>query len=453
MPDLELPVRGMTCRACEVRVTKALRAVPGVTKVQVSAARGTARVRTTTPVPRSRLAGAVTGAGYELGQDDRAWLSRDHQVWRDVATAVAVVAVLVLVARLTGLEEATGRLGGAAMGGSLLLVVLLGLAAGLSTCMALVGGLVLAVSARHAERHPGATPRQRLRPHLSFNAGRVVGFAVLGGLLGAVGSAVSLSGGAVALLTVVVSMAMVAVGLQLTKVSPRLAGRTLSLPPVLTRRLGGEGPTSARYSEGRTAALGAATFLLPCGFTQAVQLYALSTGSPVRAGTIMALFAVGTMPGLLGIGGLTAVARGAFAPRFFRFAGVAVLAFAAVNLSGALTLLAPGLGGGPTAGLVVSQNVTLEDGVQVLRTVQGATGYSPQHATVEAGTEVRWEIDSVAASCAGALYLPALGMGTVLLEPGVNVLTFTPTEPGRLHYSCAMGMYTGVIDVIAAPIA
>ncbi|MBC7291932.1 MAG: sulfite exporter TauE/SafE family protein [Actinotalea sp.] len=487
---VELAVLGMTCRACEVRIGKALRRVPGVTDVDVSAAHSRARVRTDAVVPVERLAAAVRRAGYELGAERRPWLTRDRRVWRDVALATAAVAVVAVAVGATGLQEVSAGWGASAMGGSLVLVVLLGVAAGLSTCMALVGGLVLAVSARHAqvltaregtdgtarsasragggraEARPGTTSSsawQRLRPHVAFNVGRVVGFGLLGALLGAIGSAVRLSGGAVALMTVVVSLAMVAVGLQLTAVSPRLAGRTVALPESWSRRLRLDDRAAGGYRDTRTAALGAATFLLPCGFTQAVQLYAISTGDPVRAGVVMALFALGTVPGLLAIGGLTAFGpsrRPTTAPRFLRFAGVAVVAFAVVNLSGAATVLAPGLLGGPgpaahaagARGLdALSANVTLEDGVQVMRTTQVVDGYEPRVATVVAGTPVRWEIDSVAASCASALYAPDLGGGSapVLLPPGVTTLEFTPQEPGRLHYSCAMGMYTGAVDVVA----
>jgi sulfite exporter TauE/SafE len=383
-----------------------------------------------------------------------------------------------VLAGLLGLGDATAALGATAMSGSLVLVVLLGVAAGLSTCMALVGGLVLAVTARHAQSEAAraddvrSSTWQRLRPHVAFNAGRVVGFGVLGALLGAIGSAVRLSGGAVALVTVVVSLAMIAVGVQLTAVSPRLAGRTVALPEGLSRRLRLDDRADGGYRDSRTAALGAATFLLPCGFTQAVQLYAISTGDPVRAGLVMALFALGTVPGLLAIGGLTSLVpsrRPTTAPRFLRFAGVAVVAFAVLNLSGAATVLAPGVFArvGPAASAVgaagdaasgaaagaaaVSANVTLEDGVQVMRTTQVVDGYEPQVATVVAGTPVRWEIDSVAASCASALLAPDLGGGPapVLLPPGVTTLEFTPERPGRLYYSCAMGMYTGAVDVVA----
>jgi sulfite exporter TauE/SafE/copper chaperone CopZ len=451
MPVVDLPVTGMTCRSCEVRVGKALRAVPGVQKATVSSARGVARVTTAGPVPRGRLEAAVVSAGYQVRENPRLWLTRDRRVLTDVALAVVLLLALVLAAKTLGLSDLTAQLGDRAAGGSLAVVALLGVTAGLSTCMALVGGLVLAVAARHAERHPAASTRQRLRPHLAFNVGRVVGFGILGAALGAVGSAIRLSGGTVALLTVVVSLAMVAVGLQLTTISPRLAGLSPALPAALARGLHLEGRSAGRYSDGRTALLGAATFLLPCGFTQVVQLYALSTGSPLRAGLVMAVFAAGTVPGLLGVGGLVAAVRGTSAPRLFRFAGVAVLGFAAVNLAGALTVLAPGLlSTAGAASATVSANVTFEDGVQVLHTVQVADGYQPATATVEVGTPVRWEIDSQAAGCASALYAPAMGLQTVLLEPGINTLEFTPTEVGRLYYSCAMGMYSGVVDVIPA---
>jgi sulfite exporter TauE/SafE len=46
---------------------------------------------------------------------------------------------------------------------------------------------------------------------------------------------------------------------------------------------------------------GALTFFLPCGFTFAMQLYALSTGNFWMGMAVMAIFAIGTLPGLLSI--------------------------------------------------------------------------------------------------------------------------------------------------------
>jgi uncharacterized protein len=461
---IELPVQGMTCTACERRITKALTKVHGVTGARVSVRRGRATVRTTGRVPRSALVRAVRAAGYEVGEDVRDWVSRDRAVWRDLAVAVAVLVVLGLALEASGLTDLADRVGGLASSGSLALVVVLGLAAGFSTCMALVGGLVLAVSARHAEQHPGGTARERMRPHVAFNLGRLAGFAVLGGLTGALGSALSLNGRMVAVLMVAVSLVMVGLGVRLTGLSPRLSrSAAVTLPAGLSAALGLD-RTGAGYTDRRAALLGAGTFLLPCGFTQAVQVYALSTGSPLRASVIMTLFALGTMPGLLGVGGLTALARGAFAARFFRFAGVAVLAFAAINVSGALGILVPGLvapataaPSGPTTTAprdgaepseLVSANVTVEGDAQTVRTTQVGQGYEPYEAVVLAGVPIRWEIDSVAVSCAASLWAPDLGIRPQLLRPGLNIIELQLDEPGTYSYSCGMGMYWGAITVV-----
>ena len=63
-----LAVRGMTCARCEAWVADALRAVPGVAKVAVSVADGTARVEAAS-VSRAALKDAVRRAGYACGAD------------------------------------------------------------------------------------------------------------------------------------------------------------------------------------------------------------------------------------------------------------------------------------------------------------------------------------------------------------------------------------------------
>ena len=207
----------------------------------------------------------------------------------------------------------------------------------------------------------------------------------------------------------------------------------------------------AGYADARAALLGAGSFLLPCGFTQAVQVYALSTGDPIRGALIMGGFALGTMPGLLAIGGLVASTRGVVGEKVLRFAGVVVLAFAALNLGGAVATLAPGLtwpGAGPHTPTAISSNVTLEDGIQVLHTDQGLDGYSPADATVRVGRPVRWDVNSVSMGCASLLDAKQLGLPRTMLRLGHNTLEFTPTEPGTYHYACAMGMFRGTVTVI-----
>jgi sulfite exporter TauE/SafE/copper chaperone CopZ len=453
----------MTCRSCEVRVTRRLQGLDGVTRASVSARTGVAEITSRRTVPRPDLVRAIERAGYSLADENgrRAtpWLSRDRKVWRDLTLAVALVASVawLLTTDRFGVVDPTRFVG--SQGGTGVLVVLgLGVAAGFSTCLALVGGLVVAVSATFNARHPDATIAARLRPQVVFNLGRIVGFTVLGAVLGLIGSAVTLSGPALAIAMISVAVVMGFLGVQLTQFSPRLAARPgFSLPSGLAVRLRLDQAGSS-YSDLRAAAMGAGSFLLPCGFTQAVQLFALSTGDPLRAGAVMGLFALGTAPGLLAVGGITAAARGRFAETFRRFAGVVVLGFAAINVSGALAVLAPGLlptwaGSGPaaTSATAISSNVRVEADHQVLSTVQDLDGYSPAASTVVLGKPVRWEVNSASMGCASYLDAHELGLDPVMLDYGPNTLTFTPTRTGTFHYSCVMGMYRGTITVIDDP--
>jgi hypothetical protein len=200
-------------------------------------------------------------------------------------------------------------------------------------------------------------------------------------------------------------------------------------------------------------ALGAASFFLPCGFTQAVQVYALSTGSALQAGVVMAAFALGTAPGLISVGSLGALVKGRAAAHLFRFVGVAVCAFALVNLVGAAQILRPGWFAQTDTPLATerSENVVDQDGWQVVTTVQDWNGYTPEISAVYVNQPVRWEIDAQALSCASTMNLEAMGLGAVRLGLGINVFEFTPTKVGRLSYTCGMGMFAARIDVIEPP--
>ncbi|MDR2382001.1 MAG: sulfite exporter TauE/SafE family protein [Bifidobacteriaceae bacterium] len=486
--EIRLPVSGMTCKACEVRVAKALKRVDGVDQAKANLAKGEVTVIAARPVGREKLDQALQAAGYELGRRALPVVSADRSVWLDAAIGTAVMVVLLWGAAALGLTDLTNRLDAStnAFGGALALVFALGVVASVSTCMALVGGLVLSVSARFAKAHPGGTAAQRLRPQWMFNLGRVVGFGVLGAGLGALGSSFQLNAHWLALTMIIVGLVMGLLGLRLTELAPRLSRFTLTLPAAwgafaqragdpndpddpnspedpndladrATRRASAA-PKSAtkNYRHWATAALGAASFFLPCGFTQAVQVYALASGSPVRAGAIMAVFALGTTPGLVAIGALGslgAISKTRTAVHLFRLVGVAVCAFALVNLVGAAQILRPSWFAGPPApaATVRSDNVTDYAGYQVVRTIQDGRGYTPRVATVYVDRPVRWEVDSQALSCTSSMNLEAMGLGTVNLQDGVNVFEFTPTAVGTLHYTCGMGMAPAQIDVIEAP--
>lgn len=450
-----VPVSGMTCATCEKRVARALKRLPGVARVDVSAARGVATLTGEALPSREIVDAAIRSAGYEPSAPR--WFTDDRGIWRTVGASAVVVALLawgLSAAELTDLASGLTD----PSGGGLLLVLTLGLTAGVSTCMAMVGGLVLSFSASHAAKLAASgvsVPSflTRMRPQVWFNLGRVVGFGVLGALLGALGSSLSLPTRMTAVLILAVAVVMFLLGVRLTGISPRMAAWSPKLPAGLSRVLGIDHAGESSYSDTRTAAVGALTFFLPCGFTQAVQLYALSTASPITAGLIMATFALGTTPGLLALGSVPEIATGERQNTVLRVVGVVVLAFALVNLSGGMRLL--GVTGGSSAASAASQtvsdNVTLGNGVQTVHMTQEAAGYSPENTVVYAGIPITWEIDGTFPfSCSASITMPDAGV-RVNLQQGINTVSVPALAEGTTRFTCAMGMYSGTFKAVPAP--
>lgn len=444
---LTVPVAGMTCRACEVRVAKALSSLPGVEHTEVSAARGRATLFAASLPDRADVDEAIRQAGY--APQAPSWVSGDPRVWTTAGlAALAVLALSLVLAQL----DLGARLDASASGGGVAVALLVGLVAGFSTCMALVGGLVVALTASYGARYPArvATWRGRVGPQAAFNGGRLVGFALGGAALGLVGSTFELPTTVLALAVLVASVVMTILGVRLAGLSPRMAAWSPTLPGRWGRRLAGGPGDDGGYTDARAAAAGAASFLLPCGFTQAMQIYAVSTGSPTQAAAVMLAFALGTTPGLLGLGVAagTASARGGVLA--MRAVGVVVLAFALVNLTGGLRSLGVALPWDATGAgsLTVSDNVTLSGDTQTVTMAQTADGYLPAHITVYAGVPIRWVIDSPGPfSCAAFLRVPSLDVQADL-QPGANTVRLPGLKEGRTPFTCVMGMYDGSFTAI-----
>jgi uncharacterized protein len=450
-----IPIRDMHCKSCELIVERELKNIPSVTFVGVSFKKGVAEIHSNESIANELIVRTIGKAGYSVGKNEKKeWISRDSNQYKDLFSAFILLVALYLILRMFGLTDISINVGKPS---SLLVVLLIGLTAGVSTCMALSGGLIAGISARHAEKHPEATPYQKFRPHIFFNVGRIASYTVLGGMVGMIGKAFQFSGPTLGIITLVVSLVMLTLGLQLIEVFPKISNFSISLPSGVAKFFGIK-KHEKEYSHKNAALIGALTFFLPCGFTQAMQVYAMSSGNYTTGALIMGVFAIGTMPGLLGIGGLTSVIRGSFSKIFFKFVGLVVIVLAIFNLSNAFNLIgikislptpAPQQTQTQTTNAqpVSELNVTLENGVQVVKMTERGNGYSPNSFTVKKGIPVKWVINATNIySCASSIVSRDLNISTTL-QSGENVINFTPQKTGTISFTCSMGMYRGVFTV------
>lgn len=446
---LIVPIQGMHCKSCEILIEDELDGVKGIKKAKADWRHSEVEIRFEGQQPdEEQINEAVRRAGYEVGKSAKAgFFSRSKDDYKDLGLAFLSLVGFYFILKGLGITNLNINTSSDL---TIPVILLVGLTAGFSSCMALVGGLILGVSAKYTEHHPEATPSEKFYPHLLFNSGRVLGYAVLGGVLGVVGSAFQMSGTVLGFITIAVGLLMLVMGLQLINIFPWMEKVKFTLPKGISRTLGMK-ERQQGYSHNNTFILGALTFFLPCGFTQAMQVYAVSTGNFLSGAIVMGTFALGTMPGLLSVGGLTSAVKGIFAKRFFKFAGLAVIAFSFFNISNGLTLSGVDFAYGKTNDVRIAAsdpNVTIENGVQVVHMTETGDGYTPNSFTIKKGLPVKWVIDAQDPySCASTILLNKYNIRKSL-RAGENTITFTPTETGRLRFSCSMGMYTGVFNVV-----
>lgn len=322
-----LHIQGLHCPSCIVLNEEALREVSGVTHVKVDLAKQTVVVSGELPESIEdtiALLSPKMPQGYTLSTQS----ATNNPAWNEFIYAIPIAALLIIgfiLLQKTGLVSITAG-SEAGLGTSLII----GLVASVSTCLAVVGGLVLSVSASYA--HTGNT----WRPQASFHIGRLIGFFLLGGALGYLGKSMELGRVGSLVLAIIVALIMLILGFNLLDLTHHAKKFQLHMPGILGRAV-----RSLKNSSNPRVPLllGVATFFLPCGFTQSMQAYALTTGGFISGGLTMLVFALGTLPMLVLLSfSAFSINNKSWRGVFFKTAGILVIVLAVINLLGALAV-------------------------------------------------------------------------------------------------------------------
>ncbi len=320
-------VHGMHCNACVLMTENELGNVPNITHVTSNLKNHSVEVtgdfgdKTAEHIVRD-LSAVLEPHGYSLS------VERQHKevVWSDFKTALPIalvfIAFFILLQKLQIVNLVTSS------GVSYGTAFIIGIIASVSTCMAVVGGLVLSMSASFAKEG------DKVRPQVLFHVGRLISFFILGGVIGALGASFQLGATGVFVMSVIVALVLLILGVNLLDIFPSMKRFSVSLPGGLGKRV------HALKEMNHTLTpflVGIATFFLPCGFTQSMQLYSLTTGNFMTGALTMSAFALGTLPvlALLSFSSL-GIHKKAQSGVFFKTAGLVVIFFGVFNLANAL---------------------------------------------------------------------------------------------------------------------
>lgn len=312
MKTLTFHVSGTHCPACKIFIEDTLDEQIGIDRTNVDLKNEVVSIETTLNENPHTLAEMLTDKikhnGYSLSVEKVVREKRNNGViWQALPIGLAFLALFFIVQKSGILNFG--------FGGTMTPVTsfIIGLVASVSSCLAVVGGLVLSLSATVSQ-----DKISDVKPMMLFHGGRLISFAVLGGVLGAIGSAIGISFTLTAILGILASAVMIVLGLNLVGAFEK---NVIALPSGVF--------SFFRKVEHKTVApflVGVGTFFLPCGFTQAMQVAALSSGSFLSGLLIMTAFAVGTLPMLALLSfGSASFSQSKYAPLFFKSAGVIVI--------------------------------------------------------------------------------------------------------------------------------
>ncbi len=448
--ELRLCVQGMHCRSCEITIERKFKKLEGVKKVFVNSAKGTAKIIFDGRQPEiHQLQSLIEEDGYTITTDEKI-----QNVTSERPSALQLVGIFTLVILIGIMFSKLGLLKlNVAIGASISLgaVFVLGLVAASSSCIAVAGGLLLSSAAKFNEAFQSKTSWGKMKPVVLFVAGRIFAYALLGGVIGYLGEALSPSPAITGTITVLAALYMLIMGLDMLHIAPRWMKKLMPrMPKKLSHKI-----MDAEHTVHPLAPflLGGATFFLPCGFTQSLQLYALTTGNAVTSALLLGTFALGTAPALLILGWASSSLKGKFGKFFFRFAGALVIMLGLWNIQNGLTITGhplslPSFRVNQQAVATNNANVTYDGKTQTVTMSVASSGYTPSQFTLQQGVPTKWVIDAKElGGCISVLTSSKLGINK-LLALGKNVIEFTPQQTGAIPFSCSMGMYRGQFNVV-----
>lgn len=316
-------VTGTHCASCKILIEDILKEHELVGSVQVSLKNETVDIETKSDQDAEELAQLFTSKiksnGYTLSVEKIVQVkNNDGIIWKAIPIGL-VFLVIFFVLQKSGILNL--GIGGKTTATTSFII---GLIASVSSCLAIVGGLVLSLSVKISEDNESDT-----KTFLLFHMGRLVSFALLGGVLGLVGNAIGINFTFTAILGLIASLVMLMLGLNLVGVFAKNKFTLHSGFFNFFRKI--------EHKTFTPLAIGFGTFFLPCGFTQSMQVVAISSGSFMSGFSIMLAFALGTLPMLLLLSfGSASFAHGKHAPLFFKSAGIVVIGLGLFALLGGL---------------------------------------------------------------------------------------------------------------------
>ena len=434
-------IQGMTCTGCEDRIIRLLSRINGVEDIIVSFPKNALSFNYDAEhVDSDKIEEALSKAGYNCMKErgtDKTQKSPDRNsftVLQFVGLVIILLAIYMVVKNTIGFNFIPAITPGMGYG----VLFLVGLLTSLH-CVAMCGGINISQCVNQAKPTDGTAGK--LKSSALYNTGRVISYTIIGGIVGALGSAISFSGPARGIVAIASGVFMVIMGISMLGIMPGIN----KLVPTMPRFLRDKTQTAGQGKG--SLVVGLLNGLMPCGPLQAMQIYALGTGSALAGAASMFFFSLGTVPLMFGLGAVSTFLGSKFTSKMLKASALFVLILGIVMMNRGLALSGIDFISLATGKTIASEEIKVENGVQIIRS--SITSQSYPEITVTKGIPVKWILTADVKDlngCNNVLIIPEFNYEKKL-QPGENIIEFTPSRSGIIPYSCWMGMIKSEIHV------
>lgn len=276
---------------------------------------------------------------------------------------------------------------------------------------------------------------------LFYNVGRILSYTIVGGIVGGLGSIISISGALRGIVPIIGGVFMIIMSINLLGIFKVLRIINITMPSFIARKL-------RRKNNYSPIIVGLLTGLMPCGPLQIIQLYALGTKSVLLGAVSMFFFSIGTIPLLFTFGVLNTFITKNFSKIILKLSAVLVLLLGLVMIGRGLSLYGISMGMNSMVSTSKGGFSTVEGKTQNIRTELGTDTFP----TIEVvkGVPVKWNLHVDRKNlneCNKSIQIPKYKIKKNL-KVGDNIIEFIPDEKGEFMYTCWMGMIKSKITVV-----
>ncbi len=289
-------------------------------------------------------------------------------------------------------------------------------------CISMCGSINLVASINNENK------RDYKRPIL-YNLGRIISYIIIGALVGLLGKVLSINNVVSGIIIIIASIIMLLMSLTM-----------LNIIKVRFKFF------KYKVNNRNPFIIGLLNGLMPCGPLQAMQVYALTTGSIFKGALSMFLFGLGTVSLMLLTGVVFSSMKGKTKILINKIASVLIFVLAIIMLNRGLLSL--------NIDLFKNNNykdyvkTTIKDGYQEIEFDLDYDNY--KDIIVQKDIPVRIIINASKdklTGCNNELIINKYNIKKKL-EVGSNVIEFTPKDEGTISYTCWMDMIKNNIKVI-----